>query len=70
MILPINITWQEWAAALNFDNLMLNVPLVLEGSDFEGFVSDLILLNPLANLPIYTSDMLWQDWCYFFYLIF
>lgn len=72
ILLPINITFKEWASQIRINITSIDIPLPpSDGKDWIGWASQVVYNNQLTNVPLPTFHAYpkledWRKWAAYF----
>jgi len=72
VVLPLNITFKEWASQIRIDLPNVSIPIPPDDEkDWIGWASQIVISNGLTNVPLPTSTAYpeiedWRDWGAYF----
>jgi hypothetical protein len=66
IIIPKNISYNEWANNLYIDLPSLNIPLAESEENWKEWAQRLIDINQLVNVPLPNIFPTWNIWAEYF----
>lgn len=71
VVLPINITFKEWASQIRIDLPNITIPTPPTIDNWRGWAAQIVNSNMLQNVPIptiigYPNNEDWKKWAAYF----
>jgi hypothetical protein len=67
LVLPIEISFLDWAHALYIDLPHLDIPIAQDEKNWQEWAARLCEINQLSpNIPISYQMPTWQEWAHYF----